>query len=89
MEIDLLIINFTQMHLLHCPLYMTISFPPQVSVLLQKVPSNMSPASVTSWLSPTQQHNQPQRTPSESSENESSAESSLAEEEEEGWESGN
>lgn len=54
----------------------------KVSVFFQRVPNNMSPSN--SWLSP-QKHNH--RTPSESSENESSAESSLAEEEEDGWES--
>ncbi|KAL1464283.1 hypothetical protein WDU94_003945 [Cyamophila willieti] len=59
----------------------------RVTVLLQKIPGNMSPSSVNPWLSPSQHNNQAQRTPSESSENESSAESSLAEEEEEGWES--
>lgn len=57
----------------------------RVSVLLQKVPGNIAP-SVNSWLSPKQNSSEIQRTPSESSDNESSAESSLAEEE--GWESG-
>lgn len=60
----------------------------QVSILLQKLDDKavVSPPG-NAWLSPRSTETT-QRTPSESSENESSAESSLAEEEEEGWESG-